>query len=75
MYCDSGLDNIESPGILAIIDGPEHDELSKSIPIYLRVTWGPTCRLILEHGSLLWPFSMTSLHTRLVAVGPALCPY
>ena len=27
--CDSGLDNIESPGILAIIDGPEHDELSQ----------------------------------------------
>ena len=29
LYCDSGLDNIESPGILAIIDGPEHDELSQ----------------------------------------------
>ena len=28
-YCDSGLDSIESPGILTIIDGPEHDELSQ----------------------------------------------
>ena len=27
--CDSGLDSIESPGILTIIDGPEHDELSQ----------------------------------------------
>ena len=29
LYCDSGLDSIESPGILTIIDGPEHDELSQ----------------------------------------------
>ena len=29
MNCDSGLDSIESPGILTIIDGPEHDELSQ----------------------------------------------
>ena len=28
-YCDSGLDSIESPGILTIIDGPEHAELSQ----------------------------------------------
>ena len=28
-FCDSGLDSIESPGILTIIDGPEHDELSQ----------------------------------------------
>ena len=28
-YCDSGLDSIESPGILIIIDGPEHDGLSQ----------------------------------------------
>ena len=29
VFCDSGLDSIESPGILTIIDGPEHDELSQ----------------------------------------------
>ena len=28
-YCDSGLDGVESPGILTIVDGPEHDELSR----------------------------------------------
>jgi len=44
-YCDSGLDSIESPGILTIINGPEHDELSL---VYLHlscITWGPTCQL------------------------------
>ena len=43
--CDSFLDSIESPGILIIINGPEHDELSL---VYLHlscITWGPTCQL------------------------------
>ena len=60
IYCDSGQNSVESPGILTIINGPEHDELSLVYSHLSCITWGPTCRLILEHGSSLWLLSMTS---------------
>jgi len=73
---------LRSPGILTWWMGQSTmgsldvgSQLSQVYSHMSCITWGPTCRLILEHGSLLWPFSMTSLHTRLAAVGPALCPY
>ena len=73
---------LRSPGILTWWMGQSTmgsldvgSQLSQVYSHMSCITWGATCRFILEHGSLLWPFSMTSLHTRLAAVGPALCPY
>ena len=63
-----------SPGILIMIDGPEHDGNSRRrrpvesgiFSFILHASRGvPRADFILEHGSSLWPFSMTSLALRL----------
>ena len=54
VYIDAGVTmrtvtviriSLKSPGILTIINGPEHDELSLVYSHLSCITWGPTCQL------------------------------